>query len=429
MRRTVQKHTGRGKLRAQAKKLPAPGLRLCGGALIYLVLLVSCLIFTQALRSSVSAVTYAFVICIPAVDAILLFISARHVRVEPLSPEITLEKHRTAAVSLSVTNTGIIPVSCAEFDISLPDAFSAGCVTGRKCVTLPPFSVSDAGIPVKFDFMGKYTVGTDSVRIYSLFRIFRTERRVRASVTVSVLPDRLPPCGPAPVSESSETNERILSGTRSESGDIRQYLPGDSIKTVHWKLSTKTDELQVRKYVSDSGRAVTVFCDFGGGCPEHFPEYARAFSADRIAAEALAAVRESAALGKGGQLVINREDAQSLGFAVPADADRLAAEICGVNASSCTPGVTGMPASAFGSSLLFVTSFIPDKTAAYITDAAALLGAGRVSVCVCDLSALYSGDDREKYRLALDGFCRRTRASGIKVTVPDRKTEECDEKE
>ena len=397
--------------------------------MIYLVLLVSCLIFTQALRSSVSAVTYAFVICIPAVDAILLFISARHVRVEPLSPEITLEKHRTAAVSLSVTNTGIIPVSCAEFDISLPDAFSAGCVTGRKCVTLPPFSVSDAGIPVKFDFMGKYTVGTDSVRIYSLFRIFRTARRVRASVTVSVLPDRLPPCGAAPVSESSETNESILSGTRSESGDIRQYLPGDSIKTVHWKLSTKTDELQVRKYVSDSGRAVTVFSDFGGGCPEHFPEYARAFSADRIAAEALAAVRESAALGKGGQLVINREDAQSLGFAVPADADRLAAEICGVNASSCTPGVTGMPASAFGSSLLFVTSFIPDKTAAYITDAAALLGAGRVSVCVCDLSALYSGDDREKYRLALDGFCRRTRASGIKVTVPDRKTEECDEKE
>ena len=85
MRRTAEKYTGRGKLRAQAKKLSAPGLRLCGGALIYLVLLVSCLIFTQALRSSVSAVTYAFVICIPAVDAILLFISARHVRVEPLS--------------------------------------------------------------------------------------------------------------------------------------------------------------------------------------------------------------------------------------------------------------------------------------------------------------------------------------------------------
>lgn len=427
MKRTG-KPTGRGKLLSQLKEHHAARLRLCGGAVIYLILLVSCLIFTQALRSSVSAVTYAFVICIPAVDAILLLISARCVKVEPLTPEITLEKHRTSDVSLSVKNNGIIPVSCAEFVISLPDALSAGCVTGRKGVSLPPFSVSYAGIPVKFDFMGRYTVGTDSVRIYSLFRIFCIVRKVKASVTVSVLPDRLPPCGAAPVSESNDSNENILSGVRTESGDIRQYLPGDSIKTVHWKLSTKTDELQVRKYVSDSGRAVTVFCDFGGGCPEHFPEYARVFSADRIAAEALAAVRESAALGKGGQLVINREDAQSLGFAVPADADRLAAEICGVDFSSCTPGVTGIPASAFGSSLLFVTSFIPDKTAAYITDAAALLGAGRVSVCVCDLSALYSGDDKEKYRLALDDFCRRTRASGIKVTVPDRKTEECDEK-
>lgn len=421
--REAKKSAGMENFLARLKEHRASRLRLCGGAVIYIVLLVSCLIFTQALRSSVSAVVYAFIICIPAVDAILLFISARCVQVEPLTPEVTLEKHRKTEVSLSVKNKGIIPVSCAEFDISLPDAASAGCVKGKKGVTLPPFSASRAGIPVKFDFMGRYIVGADRMRIYSLFRIFRTERKINASVTVSVLPDRLPPCGAAPVSESSESNENILSGVRIESGDIRQYLPGDSIKTVHWKLSTKTDELQVRKYVSDSGRAVTVFCDFGGGCPEHYPEYARAFSADRIAAEALAAVRESAALGKGGQLVVNRDGTQALGFAVPSDADGIAVEICGVDVPSCTPGVSGMPASAFGSSLLFVTAFIPDKTAAYITDAAALLGAGRVSVCLCDLSVLYSGDDREKYRAALEDLCRRVRSSGIKVTVPDRKTE------
>lgn len=421
----AEKTAGGDKLRPLPKRSTRTRLRLCGGAAVYLVLLLSGLIFSQALRSSVSAVAYAFVIALPAADLVLLLISSHCVSPEPLTPAITLEKRQKTEVSLSLKNSGIIPVSCAELDISLPDPATAGCVTEKKGIPLPPRSISRTGIPVSFDFMGCYTVGADKLRVYSLFRIFRAERSITASVTVSVLPEKLPPCGASPVSESSESTENLLSGVRIESGDIRQYLPGDSIKTVHWKLSTKTDELQVRKYVSDSGRAVTVFCDFGGGCPAHFPAYARAFSADRIAAESLAAVRESTAVGKGGQLVVNRSGTQALSFSVSSDADRLAEELCRTDAASCTPGIAGIPASAFGSSLLFVTAFIPDKTAAYVTDAAALLGAGRVSVCACDLSVLYSEDDRAKYRTALDDFCRKLRSSGIKVTVPDRKSEEC----
>lgn len=33
----------------------------------------------------------------------------------------------------------------------------------------------------------------------------------------------------------------------SEMFDIRDYVPGDDIRTIHWKLSGKTDELIVRQ--------------------------------------------------------------------------------------------------------------------------------------------------------------------------------------
>ena len=91
---------------------------------------------------------------------------------------------------------------------------------------------------------------------------------------------------------------------QNEYGDIRQYRPGDGIKNIHWKLSTKTEELQVRKYASDNGRGTAIFCDFGGQYTAYpFAPDAAAFSDDRIAEEALSAVWESATAGLSGCLV------------------------------------------------------------------------------------------------------------------------------
>lgn len=399
-------------------------LRLCRGAAIYLVLLIFCLIFTQALRSSLSAVIYVFIICLPTADLILLLIPLRYITVALPKQKVYLEKQQNADIALSIKNRGLLPVSCAEIDFSIPDALSAGCTFERKSIPLPPFSSTEVRTSVSFELMGKYSVGADRMRIYSLFRIFAVVRQISASATVCVLPERLEPCGIIPVGESNGGLENLISGIRTDTEDIRQYLPGDSIKAVHWKLSTKTDELQVKKYLSDNGRAISILCDFGGGCPRDLPQYARVFAADRIAAETLAAMREAAGLGKVGQLIINREISPMLDFSVPSDADELAERLCETDIAVCSPGVAGLSASAFGNAVLYVTSFVPGLTARYITDASALLGAGRVSVCLCDISPLYGKEDREQYRTALEDLCRKLGNMGIRITVPQRDAKE-----
>ena len=52
-------------------------------------------------------------------------------------------------------------------------------------------------------------------------------------------------------------------GDPSEVFDIREYAPGDDVRTIHWKLSSKTDELIVRQPSDPSHYNVAILPDFG----------------------------------------------------------------------------------------------------------------------------------------------------------------------
>lgn len=51
-------------------------------------------------------------------------------------------------------------------------------------------------------------------------------------------------------------------GDPSEMFDIREYAPGDDVRTIHWKLSSKTDELIVRQASDPSHYNVAILPDF-----------------------------------------------------------------------------------------------------------------------------------------------------------------------
>lgn len=49
----------------------------------------------------------------------------------------------------------------------------------------------------------------------------------------------------------------------SEMFDIREYVPGDDIRSIHWKLSSKTDQLILRQASDPSHYDVAILPDFG----------------------------------------------------------------------------------------------------------------------------------------------------------------------
>lgn len=45
--------------------------------------------------------------------------------------------------------------------------------------------------------------------------------------------------------------------------DIREYVPGDDIRSIHWKLSSKTEDLIVRQASDPSHYNVILMPDLG----------------------------------------------------------------------------------------------------------------------------------------------------------------------
>ena len=65
----------------------------------------------------------------------------------------------------------------------------------------------------------------------------------------------------APSDINSDSSRNIIGVDRSELSDIRAYRIGDHMKTIHWPLSSKTQELVVKEFAMNSGKTVYIFAD------------------------------------------------------------------------------------------------------------------------------------------------------------------------
>ena len=58
--------------------------------------------------------------------------------------------------------------------------------------------------------------------------------------------------------------EEIVSGTGSHhTSDIREFLPGDKLRQIHWKLSARTDQLLVKETGRPKGFPILLFLEKG----------------------------------------------------------------------------------------------------------------------------------------------------------------------
>ena len=64
------------------------------------------------------------------------------------------------------------------------------------------------------------------------------------------------------VNDSAMTASAAVSGTdRAELTEIKEYVPGDPIRNIHWKLSTKVEELMTKHFGAENGLMTCVVAD------------------------------------------------------------------------------------------------------------------------------------------------------------------------
>lgn len=104
------------------------------------------------------------------------------------------------------------------------------------------------------------------VRVQEIFGIFSIRLLCKAKKRVTVLPNTFPVLLPRRAfysqTDSPEAYAPDKKGNdRTETFQIREYVPGDPLQQIHWKLSSKWEKLTVREPAHPIDRSLTVFLE------------------------------------------------------------------------------------------------------------------------------------------------------------------------
>lgn len=187
----------------------------------------------------------------------------------PMTEKDAIDKPARAVITLMLENGNVIlPVTKGIAKVHYENTF-----TGERGKMRIRFSV-DAGkhrerrIPVVMNHCGNVSIKVEKVRIYDYLSIFAwTVGKKFHTQNVIVLP---------PVKEIYLGEDRWYNDTNEDSDrfslykkgddpseifDIREYMDGDKIQRIHWKLSSKTNTLMVKEGSLPLTRAVNIFID------------------------------------------------------------------------------------------------------------------------------------------------------------------------
>jgi len=98
---------------------------------------------------------------------------------------------------------------------------------------------------------GLYTLGPTKLKTSDPFGIYTVTIHDPSSATLMVMPPvvPLPPIQVAPGGRAGEGAPRVNAPERTvSSASVREYLPGDSLRWIHWPTSVRRDELFVRVF-------------------------------------------------------------------------------------------------------------------------------------------------------------------------------------
>lgn len=175
-------------------------------------------------------------------------------------------------VTVTLTNTGALPVAWVLVEDLVPD-FAVKARTPRltvkgkrvHVVTLRGKQTKTIKYKVTFALRGYYPLGPTLLETGDVFGLHRRHRVVGKPVYVMVYPKVVPLpkydfASERPIGEVRLQNRLHEDPTRT--AGVRQYVLGDPLQRVHWKVTARTGQLHCRVYEPTTLAGATVLVDF-----------------------------------------------------------------------------------------------------------------------------------------------------------------------
>lgn len=234
--------------------------------LVYALLLGILVLFFILYRGALSVQLLILALLFPLLLRIVLLIQKLCISVWLLETEPTAHKGEPFSWIVQIRNRFPIPASHAKLDLEYRSSMSGK--TQRLSMSVPVLGCNTEQLTLTFQAItcGEMRLTLRSLTVYDPFHLFSDRIRLRASRSVTVMPtvpeQAVWEPGMPQAEDASEYSKHKPGDDPSEIFDFHIYREGDMISRIHWKLSSKLDDLMVKEFSLPLAGQYLLFPDY-----------------------------------------------------------------------------------------------------------------------------------------------------------------------
>ena len=172
-------------------------------------------------------------------------------------------------VTLRLENAALLPALRVRCDVKAQNQLNREILKQRVFTWVGPKGKQTSTLRVGSEYCGRLRIWVSQVVLYDCFGLIGIRCNCNAVAHLTVQPDTFEPVVTlAPNANAADDSESYSQekpgGDLTETFQIREYVPGDSFRQIHWKLTGKFDKLIVRDPGLPISKNVLVFWERTG---------------------------------------------------------------------------------------------------------------------------------------------------------------------
>lgn len=211
----------------------------------------------------ISIIVFAIIPWFSLIQLLILF-NSLHIDLYASDNSITVGD--VLGVGINISNSSFMSSLRLICDIDFANPYYSEKASQTFILPVRPKSTTSNPFSIKSNYCGIIQASIVKCVLYDILGLFYIEINSNNNISINVMPQ------PQPLSAvqqygiitgfSDNEDDSKTGNEYSDTSNIREYIPGDRIKDIHWKLSSKKDEILVREHIRSCENKLMLWVDY-----------------------------------------------------------------------------------------------------------------------------------------------------------------------
>lgn len=243
----------------------------------YIVWLLFVFILNVFSNSTGAIILFAFSVLIPLVMILVHLFISPDIDIKVEFPKSS-EKGEALCGTVYIINNKWLPYTNVSVTITGENQLTGEVFSFPVKISVSSFGEFEYPIKIEDKYCGKIKFSASEFKVYDTFCLIYKRKTVDIHGSALILPNLFSSEVTVTCGNGSDTDNVEYSTVKpgfdiSEPFDYREYVPGDSPKSIHWKLTEKLDKVVIRQGGLPIPKSVILLFETGVRKQEELPSY------------------------------------------------------------------------------------------------------------------------------------------------------------